>query len=161
MRKVLTNRVVLNTLVLTIFTFTVEMLVRIFTGAPFNDFAVVRIFLSSLILGLIVADIGHFLPKLGQRILNIIYILFINIYEFAEFGLSSYIGFFMGVGNAEQGTKVGEFLRDYFDSFKLIHWTILIPILVFVLYYLVFDRKIMKKKTRNKEMNTLKKYILK
>lgn len=153
MRKVLTNRVVLNTLVLTIFTFTVEMLVRIFTGAPFNDFAVIRIFLSSLILGLIVADIGHFLPKLGQRILNIVFILFINIYEFAEFGLSSYIGFFMGVGNAEQGTKVGEFIRDYFDSFKPIHWTILIPLVLFVLYYLIFDRKIMKNKTRNKEMN--------
>lgn len=152
-RKVLTNRVVLNTLVLTIFTFTVEMIVRIFTGAPFNDFAVIRIFLSSLILGLIIADIGHFLPKIGQRILNIIYILFINIYEFAEFGLSSYIGFFMGIGNAEQGTKVGEFIRDYFDSFKLIHWTILIPMLIFIAYYLIFDRKIMKNKTRNKKMN--------
>lgn len=159
-KKFIKNRVVLNTIILTIFTFLTEMVVRIFTGAPFNDFAVVRILLSSLILGLFISFIGHFLPKLGQRILNIIYCLFIGIYEFAEFGLSSYIGFFMGIGNADQGTKVGEFIKDFFSSYKPVHYTILIPLIIFLIYYLVFDRLVNKNTKRNTEMNMLQKVYI-
>lgn len=156
-KKIFTNRVVFNTILLTIFTFSTEMIVRIFTGAPFNDFAIVRILLSSIILSLFIAFIGHFLPKLGQRILNIVYVLFVGIYEFAEFGLSSYIGFFMGIGNANQGTKVGEFIRDFFSSYKLVHYTILIPLILFLLYFIIFDRLITKNKKRNTSMNMLQK----
>lgn len=159
-KKFITNRVVLNTFVLTLFTFVTEMIIRIFTGAPFNDFSVVRILLSSLIISLVVSFIGHFLPKLGQRILNIFYVLVIGILEFAEFGLSSYIGFFMGIGNAEQGTKITEFIRDFFSSYKLVHWTILIPMILFILYYIIVDRIIMKKKTRNKEMSLIQKIYI-
>lgn len=159
-KKFIKNRVVLNTIILTIFTFLTEMVVRIFTGAPFNDFAVLRILLSSLILGLFISFIGHFLPKLGQRILNIIYCLFIGIYEFAEFGLSSYIGFFMGIGNADQGTKVGEFIKDFFSSYKPVHYTILIPLIIFLIYYLVFDRLVNKNTKRNTEMNMLQKVYI-
>ena len=73
-KKFFQNRVVLNTIILTIFTYATELIVRIFTGAPFNDFSIIRIFISSLILGLSISFIGHFLPKLGQRLLNIIYV---------------------------------------------------------------------------------------
>lgn len=156
-KKFFKNRVVLNTIILTVFTFLTEMIVRIFTGAPFLDFAVIRIFLSSLIISLIVADLGHFLPKLGQRIVNIIYILIIGILEFAEFGLSSYIGFFMGIGNAEQGTKISEFIRDFFSSYKLVHWTILIPMVLFIVYYIVFDKKLTKNTKRNEKMTKIQK----
>ncbi len=156
-KKFFLNRVVFNTILLTIFTFSTEMIIRYFTGAPFNDFAVIRIFLSSLIVGTIFADIGHFMPKLGQRILNIIYILGIGILEFAEFGLSSYIGFFMGVANTEQGTKVGEFIKDFFNSYKPYHWTIIIPLIIFLVYYLIFDHKITKNIKRNDELSFIQK----
>lgn len=159
-KKFIKNRVVLNTFILTIFTFATEMVVRIFTGAPFNDFAVVRILLSSIILSLFVSFIGHFLPKLGQRILNIIYCLFIGIYEFAEFGLSSYIGFFMGIGNADQGTKVGEFIRDFFSSYKPVHYTILIPLVLFLIYFIFFDRIVNKNTKRNTELTNVQKIYI-
>ena len=136
------------------------MIVRIFTGAPFNDFAVVRILLSSIIISLFVSFIGHFLPKLGQRILNIIYILFVGIYNFAEFGLSSYIGFFMGIGNADQGTKVGEFIRDFFSSYKVIHYTILIPLIIFLIYYIFIDRFVTKNIKRNSEFTLIQKIYI-
>ena len=82
MKKFLKNRVFLNTVILLVFTYSLEMCVRVQTGAPFKDFAVIRILLSSLILSLFIAYIGHFLPKKGQRILNVIYVLFLGIYEF-------------------------------------------------------------------------------
>ncbi len=159
-KKFFKNRVVLSTLILSAFTYITEMIVRIFTGAPFNDFAVVRILLSSIIISLFVSFIGHFLPKLGQRILNIIYILFVGIYNFAEFGLSSYIGFFMGIGNADQGTKVGEFIRDFFSSYKVIHYTILIPLIIFLIYYIFIDRFITKNIKRNSEFTLIQKIYI-
>lgn len=159
-KKFFKNRVVLSTLILSAFTYITEMIVRIFTGAPFNDFAVVRILLSSIIISLFVSFIGHFLPKLWQRILNIIYILFVGIYNFAEFGLSSYIGFFMGIGNADQGTKVGEFIRDFFSSYKIIHYTILIPLIIFLIYYIFIDRFITKNIKRNSEFTLIQKIYI-
>lgn len=159
-KKFFKNRVVLSTMILSAFTYITEMIVRIFTGAPFNDFAVVRILLSSIIISLFVSFIGHFLPKLGQRILNIIYILFVGIYNFAEFGLSSYIGFFMGIGNADQGTKVGEFIRDFFSSYKVIHYTILIPLIIFLIYYIFIDRFVTKNIKRNSEFTLIQKIYI-
>ena len=159
-KKFFKNRVVLSTMILSAFTYITEMIVRIFTGAPFNDFAVVRILLSSIIISLFVSFIGHFLPKLGQRILNIIYILFVVIYNFAEFGLSSYIGFFMGIGNADQGTKVGEFIRDFFSSYKVIHYTILIPLIIFLIYYIFIDRFVTKNIKRNSEFTLIQKIYI-
>lgn len=159
-KKFFKNRVVLSTMILSAFTYITEMIVRIFTGAPFNDFAVVRILLSSIIISLFVSFIGHFLPKLGQRILNIIYILFVGIYNFAEFGLSSYIGFFMGIGNADQGTKVGEFIRDFFSSYKVIHYTILIPLIIFLIYYIFIDRFVTKNLKRNSEFTLIQKIYI-
>lgn len=157
MKKVFTNRVFLNTIILFIFTFSVELLVRFNTGAPFKDFATIRIMGSSLIISLFFAWIGHFLPKLGQRILNIVYVLFIGILCFVEFGLNSYIGFFMGIGNAEQGTKVTEFIKDFASSYKLVHLIILIPLIIFLIYFVIFDKKVWKNKTRNNEMNFIQK----
>ena len=100
------------------------------------------------------------MPKLGQRILNIIYILFVGIYNFAEFGLSSYIGFFMGIGNADQGTKVGEFIRDFFSSYKVIHYTILIPLIIFLIYYIFIDRFVTKNIKRNSEFTLIQKIYI-
>ena len=49
MKKFLTNRVFLNTVILTLYTFGMEMYVRFLMASSFNDFAVVRILLSSFI----------------------------------------------------------------------------------------------------------------
>ena len=133
LRKIFTNRVVLNTIVLTAFTFILEMVIRLFTSAPLLDIAVLRIFISSLIMGLSISYITHFFPKLVGRILNIIYVLFIGIYEFIEFGLYNYLGFFMGIGNSEQGTKVLGYILDFMNSLKPEYYLILLPTILFVI----------------------------
>lgn len=159
-KKFFTNRVVLNTIILTIFTFSLEMVIRFFTSAPFNDIALVRIALSSLILGLTWSFITHFFPKLVGRILNIIYILFIGFYEFIEFGLYNFLGFFMGIGNSEQGTKVTGYILDFIKSLKPEYYLILLPTIIFILYYIFVDRKIMKNKKRNNEFSLVQKIYI-
>ena len=63
MKKFLTNRVFLNTVVLTLYTFIMEMYIRFLMDSTFQDFAVVRILLSSLIISLLWSWIWHFLKK--------------------------------------------------------------------------------------------------
>ena len=153
LKEFFTNRVVLNTIILFIVTFSLEMIVRWLTDSSFNDWGVLRIGISSLIVSLTWSWITHFFKKLPARILNIIYILFVGIYEFAEFGLYNFLGFFMGIGNAEQGTKVLDYIIDFIGSLKPVYYLLLVPTLVGLIYYIVVDRIIMKNKYRNYKMN--------
>lgn len=148
-----TNRVVLNTIILFVVTFSLEMIVRWLTDSSFNDWGVLRIGISSLILSLTWSWITHFFKKLPARILNIIYVLFVGIYIFAEFGLYNFLGFFMGIGNAEQGTKVLDYIIDFIGSLKPVYYLLIVPTLIGLIYYIVVDRIIMKNKYRNYKMN--------
>ena len=49
MKKVLTNRVVLNTFIMTLFIFSIEMIIRNFAGSKLFDFGTIRILLASFI----------------------------------------------------------------------------------------------------------------
>ena len=147
MKKVLTNRVVLNTFIMTLFIFSIEMIIRNFAGSKLFDFGTIRILLASFICGLGISFITHFFKKLPARIIHIVFVLAIGLYEFIEFGLFNFIGFFMGVGNTEQGTKVISYILDFLKSLKMEYYFILLPTILFVLYYIFIDRKIMKNKT--------------
>ena len=87
MKKFLTNRVFLNTVILTLYTFGMEMYVRFLMSSTFQDFAVVRILLSSIIISLLWSWIWHFFKKVIQRVMNIIYIVAVSLYMFVEFNL--------------------------------------------------------------------------
>lgn len=149
LQKLLKNRVFINSLVLFVFTFTLEMLVRVFTMASIFDWGVLRILLSSIFISILWSYLCHFFNKIIGRILCIIYVLFVGIYEFAQFGLYNYLGFFMGLGNSEQGTKVLGYINDFIKSLKPEHWLLLVPMIIFLVYYLFADRIVFKNKTRN------------
>ena len=160
MKKVLTNRVVLNTFIMTLFIFSIEMIIRNFAGSKLFDFGTIRILLASFICGLGISFITHFFKKLPARIIHIVFVLAIGLYEFIEFGLFNFIGFFMGVGNTEQGTKVISYILDFLKSLKMEYYFILLPTILFVLYYIFIDRKIMKNKTRNESLTMAQKIYI-
>ena len=150
MKKFLTNRVFLNTVVLTLYTFGMEMYVRFLMASSFNDFSVVRILLSSFIISFLWSYIFHFTHKVVHRIFNIIYIVAVSIYMFVEFNLYNYIGFFMGIANADQGTKVTSYIMDMLHATKILYWVLLIIPIIFIVYYIVVDRKIHKNRIPRK-----------
>lgn len=160
LKEFFTNRVVLNTIVLFIITFSLEMIVRYLTDSSFKDWGVLRIGISSFLISLIWSWITHFFKKLPARILNIVYVLFAGIYIFAEFGLYNFLGFFMGIGNAEQGTKVLDYIIDFLSSLKPIYYLLIVPTIVGLLYYIIIDRLIMKNKERNQKMNLIQKIYI-
>lgn len=157
--KKISNRIFINIIAMTVYIFSLEMIIRIFTEAPFNDISILRIFLSSLIIGVGISYIGHFFNKTLETIWNTIMVLFIGIYSFVEFGLYNFLGFFMGVGNAEQGTKVMDYVSDLIKCLKLPHWTILIPIVIFLIYFIFIDRKVKYKLENKKEVSIPNKII--
>ena len=159
-KKALGNRVIYNTIVLSIYTFLIEFLVRIFTGVELFSAATFRIFLSSVIIALFLSFLGHFFNKITHRVLNIVYVVILGVFEFVEVGLFNYLGFFMGIGNSDQGTKVVDYIKDYLSSMPGEYWLILIFTVLMVIYFVTLDRLILKNKKRNKKLNmTQKVYI--
>ena len=107
---IITNKYIVSSTLLTISIFIIEMFLRFLTEASFKDFGVVRIFISSLIIGMSISWLLHFFKRIIVRVINAILIAAVGIYAFVELLLYNLIGFYMGIGNAEQGTKVGEFI---------------------------------------------------
>ena len=159
-KKIFTNRLIYNTLVLFIYTFLIEFLIRIFTGVELIDVATVRILLSSLIIALIWSFIGHFFNKTTHRVLNAIYIVVVGVFEFVEVGLFNYLGFFMGIGNSDQGTKVIDYIKDYLQSMPPEYWLVLLVTVLAMVYLFTLDRKILKNKKRNNKLNLVQKIYI-
>ena len=135
----LTNKIFFNSVCLTLFIFIIEMLLRVITGSPFNDFAVVRILISSIIIGTGFTWLVHFLKRVIQRVLTAIIMAVIGIYAFVEFILYDMIGFFMGTGNADQGTKVTEYIKDIISTMSFTRICLLLVTIILVVTYILVD----------------------
>ena len=144
-RDFFSSKVVRNTLALFGFVFSTEMILRLLMSNPFLDWATFRIGISSFIIALLLAYIIHFFSNLIGRICYISILTIMGIYSWVQLGLYNYLGFFMGIGNSEQGTKVTSYIKDYLVSMEWNLYLILIPMILFILYYIFVDRFICKK----------------
>lgn len=156
-RDFFSNKIVRNTLVLFSFIFLTEVILRLLMNNPFLDWATFRIGISSFIIALVLAYIFHFFSNLIGRIGYISVISIIGIYSWGQLGLYNYLGFFMGIGNSEQGTKVTSYIKDYLVSMGPKLYLILVPMVLFILYYIFLDRFICKKIVENELEDDYKK----
>lgn len=138
-----------NTIILFLFLFSTELIVRLVTNT-FIGYGILRIGLSSLIISLLISLISSYFNKTVSKIFNIIFSFAITFYTFVEVGLYNYIGFYMGIGNSEQGTKTLSYIGDFFKSYKPIYYIILIPFILIVLYYIFIDKKLLKFEEKKK-----------
>lgn len=139
------NKLVRNIIVLFLFIFSTEISIRFLMNNPIRDWATLRIGISSFIFALILGYIGHFFSNLLARIYYIIVVFCMGFYSWVQIGLYNYLGFFMGIGNTEQGTKITSFIKDYLISMKLVQYIVLVIMLIFIIYYIFIDRLICKK----------------
>ena len=142
-KEFLFNKRIRNITILFLFLFSVEMIVRLVTNT-FIGYGILRIIISSLILGMIISLISSYFKNVISKIINIIFCIVITIYTFVEVGLYNYIGFYMGIGNGEQGAKNLDYISDFFKSLKLSYYLIFIPLILIVIYYIFIDKKIFK-----------------
>lgn len=161
MRKIFTNRLLLSTLVLFIITFGCELYIRVLVESPIKSFATVRIAISSLAIALLWSYIFHFF-KIGiQRFFNIIYVLVVTIGLFTEMCLYSFIGFFMGLGNASQGTKVTSYINDVLHSVPGNYYWLFAFLAFGLIYFIFIERLIMKRRKYFKFNNKAVKVLVK
>ena len=145
MRKFFTNRLVLSTIALFIILFGCEVYIRGLVENPIFSFSTLRILLSSLFVSLIWSYIFHFFHVIVQRIANIIFTLVVTIFYFVEMCLYSFIGFFMGMGNAEQGGKVTDYINDVLHSVPWTYYIIFVFTVLGLIYFIFIERLILKK----------------
>lgn len=144
-REFFSNKIIRNTMVLFTFVFSTEIILRLLMNNPIFDWATFRIGISSFIISICISYFNHFFSNLIGRIFYISIVSIIGVYTWIQLGLYNYLGFFMGLGNSEQGAKVTSYITDYLVSIEWHQYLIFIPMILCILYYVFMDRKLCKK----------------
>lgn len=147
MNEKLGKRILNNTIILTLFIFCLELIVKINVNpGTIISWSTLRILISSGALGLILGIITTLFNKTGRKIFISIISILLTIYVWVEINLNNYMGFFMGIGNAEQGTKITDYIKDFIAASELISYLVIIPLIILLLYIWYLQKKIKVKK---------------
>ncbi len=146
MKRRLGKQIFKNTIIYSIYLFLLEIVVKINTDNSILDWSMLRILISSVILGLILGLVMSLFKGKKGKIIGTIVAFALCVYTWIEINLYNYLGFFMGMGNAEQGTKITDYIKDYIESARLISLLVLVPFVIYVIYIWFLDPKIKKRK---------------
>lgn len=130
-------------ILLTLFIFGTEILVKAILNSLIFDYSLLRIFLSSNILSLILTIITTNLPHKIRKSILYIFAFLVSLYSWLQIGFTNFIGMFMSIGNAEQGTKITSYIIDFLCSYRLLMYAVWIPFIIFIIY-MIFERNITK-----------------
>jgi len=124
-----------------LYIFVIELIVKALLGNLIFDYALLRILLSSWILALIISIVTTNLPSKLRKSILILFNFLIFLYAWLQLGFMNFLGAFISLGNAEQGTKVTDYIFEFFCSYRPIIHTLIIPFILTIIY-LVFERYI-------------------
>ena len=141
-RKLLSNRVINNFLVLFLSFFLIELIFRLLDELPIFTVASIRIILGISILALFLAYITSFFPRIVNKVINLLIVLAFSIYGIAEMGFHHFLGVYASVGTNTQLGAVTSYFKEFISSFKGTFYLIFIPFLVLLIYYLFFHKRI-------------------
>lgn len=142
MKERLGKRILNNSVGLSLLIFLLEIIVKINTKNNLLDWSLVRILISSMLIGTLIGIISSLFNNKGSKIFNTIVAVAYTIYVWVEINLFTYMGFFMGIGNAEQGTKITDYIKDYIMASKWQSYLVLVPLVLYLLYIWLFKRLI-------------------
>lgn len=140
MKERLGKRIINNSVGLSLLIFLFEVIVKINTKNNLLDWSLVRILISSMIFGTILGTISSLFSNKGSKIFNTVVSVIYGIYIWSEINLFTYMGFFMGIGNAEQGTKITDYIKDFIMASKWQSYLVLVPLILYLLYIWIFKR---------------------
>ena len=142
MKEILGKRIFKNSVIFFIYIYLTELIIRYNVQSKLFNWASFRIFLSSLVFALIISLIISSGNKLFRNITATIISLGIAIYSWSQVNLYFYLGFFMGTGNAEQGTKVTDYIKEYISASKWSTYLGFVLFLILMIYYWYIERKL-------------------
>lgn len=122
--------------------FFMEIILRINLSYKILDWDIFRIFISSCGFGIVLGLISSLFKKTGSKVFKTIISVALTLYAWIEVNLYNYLGFFMGTGNAEQGTKVVDYIKEYIEAANWKSYLLLIPLVLYLSYIWFLDKKI-------------------
>ena len=135
MKETLGKRILINTIIFTIFIFSLEMIVKINTHpSSIISWSTLRILISSVGISLILGFFMSLFNKIGRKVYISVISVLLSIYVWTEINLYHYMGFFMGVGNAEQGTKILDYVKDFIAAARWTSYLVIIPLIILMVY---------------------------
>lgn len=125
--------------------FIIEMIFRILLSMPLFDWAVVRILLGVNIISLFISLlIMPFKEKIGKTI-SILLLLIISVYAILQAGFKNFLGVYISIGASSQLGAVTEYIKDFFNSFNPLFYTMILPFFLYTYYKITFEKKIFKR----------------
>ncbi len=119
----------------TLYIFAVEIILKLLVGNFDFDYTLLRIFLSSAAFGVVLTVLTNNLPNKLRRVILIFFNVLVVFYAWLQIGFLNFMGVFMSVGNAEQGTKAIEYVLDFLSSYAPWVYTIFIPFVLSNVYF--------------------------
>ena len=141
-KKLWQNRIFQNSFLLFWMFLFLEVLFRLIDYLPIFSIASLRIVLGLLILALFFGYFLSFLPRIVQKIINLILVLGFGIYGIAELGFHHFLGVYASVGTNTQLGAVTSYAGDFFRSFRPTFFLLLLPFFLLLFYYLFAYKKI-------------------
>ncbi len=154
--KALKTDILKNYLILMITLFSIELVLRPLVGFQFFDWSLLRIFIFINFISLVFSMLFSLLPRLLTKILIFITVIAVSVDTFFQIGFNNSIGTFMSLNSSSQLDKVTSYIVDYVTSYSWYFYLILAPLLLFILYYIIFDKKVTRRLNRPK----FKSYLL-
>lgn len=142
MKKKFCNKWLINTLIIFISIFMIEIFFKLLEANYLFTWSLLRIFISSLFISILIGFIDSFFKKKVNIIINTILIFGITIYSFAQLGFNNYLGVYMSLNTTSQLGAVVDYIGEYIRSFKLTYYLIFIPFILLVLFYIFLYKKI-------------------
>ena len=134
MKKLLTNKILKNYLLLIITLFGIEVIFRAVEKMPIFGWATLRIFVGLSIISLISSIIMSFCKKWISNILLFLIVIVATVYALMQAGFQNFLGVYISINTSSQLGAVKEYIRDYFASFNAIFYIILVPFVLLIVY---------------------------
>lgn len=138
LRKIFKN----NTIIFTLYLIVIEVLFKVLTETFSLNYSLLRIFISSLFISIVVnLLLGLIKNKKVNKALWIFIALLVGIYALAQLGFNNFLGNYVSLNTSSQLGKVTSYIKDYLYSFKLVYYTIFIPIVLYIIYIVLLKKE--------------------
>ena len=132
----------LETIIATVYFWAIELIFRVVEEYQIFSWATLRILFSSFIICLILNFITSFFHNIKiTRIINCLLLAIGSIYAMAQAGLLSFIGIYMSFGTSSQFGAVTSYIVDFIRSLKFEYYLILFPIIFYIIYIVLMNKK--------------------
>ena len=140
--KLLTNKTLKTFITLFSIMFIVEIIFKLGQGYELLDWSLLRIALGISFLSALLSVLLSFCNNVVRNIIIIVVSLISCIYAIVQAGFNSYLGTYMSVATSTQAGAIGEFVGEFIASIKIQYWLILIPFVIFIILFILFERRI-------------------